>query len=87
MERFLKLFAIVLLAFGIFILSGCTEGTKPIAFKETENFKTLNHVTYPNLKAETNPVSDDVVAALKTLPSRPSRISLRKEGRTMYTLL
>ena len=66
MERFLKLFAIVLLAFGIFILSGCTEGTKPIAFKETENFKTLNHVTYPNLKAETNPVSDDVVAALKT---------------------
>ena len=64
------------------------EGTKPIAFKGNGKFQTLNHVTYPNLKAETNPVSDDVVAALKasavqTVPN----IFEERGGRTMYTLL
>lgn len=65
MQRFLKLITMFLLTFGIFLLAGCSDKTKPIYFKQTDTFKTLNEVNYPDFNASSKEVSADIVTALK----------------------
>ncbi|HHX80562.1 MAG TPA: serpin family protein [Acholeplasmataceae bacterium] len=65
MKRFLKLFAMLLLVLGIFLFAGCSNQVKPISFKQTETFQTLNEVKYPKSSVSPKEISTETVTALK----------------------
>ena len=81
MNRFLKLLAFVLLLYGITFFTGCAEVAKPVKLKETENFKVLNRVSYPDIKADVQPVSEETVAALQEFTFLMVREVFSEEGK------
>ncbi|MDD3999369.1 MAG: serpin family protein [Bacilli bacterium] len=64
--KFRKIFLILLLFFGSLVLVGCKNSSKPIKFEDSDNFKTLNSVTYPNLNYKADTLSTEAITALES---------------------
>jgi serpin B len=87
MKQFLKLITMFFLIIGIFALVGCSNETKPINFQQTENFKTLNEVTYPSSSIKADDISLETVSALKAFTMKTMPELFLEEKNYVYSPL
>ena len=88
MKRFLKVITMFLLMLGIFFMAGCSDQKKPINFKQTDTFKTLIEVDYPDSEAKIEEAASDIVSAIQKFSAKTIKeLFSEKEKNYIYSPL